>query len=78
MNATDLNGKRKELAQRSSSGIEVRLLWNAQDDTLAVTVRDGDAESFELAVAPSEALEVFDHPYAYATTRPRRELAPVG
>lgn len=78
MNATDLDHEHRELAQRSSSGIEVQLLWNPHDDTLAVAVRDEDGDSFELAVAPDEALEVFDHPYAYATTRPRRELAPVG
>jgi hypothetical protein len=37
--------------------------------TLFVTVRDDTGDSLELAVGPSEALDVFHHPYAYAAHR---------
>lgn len=57
---------RRELAHRSNNGIDVYLLWHPADDTLAVTVLDEAGESFELVVDPGEALEVFEHPYAYA------------
>jgi hypothetical protein len=60
---------RKELAYRSSNGIDVFLLWSPADDSLAVVVIDATADSFELVVSAAEALDVFDHPYAYATYR---------
>ena len=34
-----------------------------------MTVLDDAGDSFELAVEPHEALEVFHHPYAYAALR---------
>ena len=60
---------RRELDHRSSNGIDVFLLWCPADDTLAVVVSDESADSFELVVSPHEALDVFDHPYAYAAYR---------
>jgi hypothetical protein len=60
---------RRELAYRSSNGIDVFLLWCPADDSLAVVVIDESADSFELVVSASEALDVFDHPYAYAAYR---------
>ena len=60
---------RRELACRSNNGIDVRLLWSPDDGTLAVTVDDVTGESFELVVEPAEALDVFEHPYAYAAFR---------
>jgi hypothetical protein len=69
MSATHTHTARKELAYRSSNGIDVFLLWNPANDTLAVLVIDENAESFELDVTASEALDVFDHPYAYAAFR---------
>jgi len=65
---------RRELAYRSSNGIDVFLLWSPADggttaDTLAVVVFDEHADSFELVVTADEALDVFDHPYAYAAYR---------
>jgi hypothetical protein len=69
MSATHTQIARKELAYRSSNGIDVFLLWNPANDTLAVLVIDDNADSFELDVSASEALDVFDHPYAYAAFR---------
>jgi len=60
---------RRELASRSNNGIEVRLFWSPDDDALAVTVDEASGESFELVVEPAEALDVFEHPYAYAAFR---------
>jgi hypothetical protein len=60
---------RRELAHRASNGIDVHLLWNQADNTLAVTVSDDAGESFELRVGSHEALDVFNHPYAYAAFR---------
>jgi hypothetical protein len=57
----------RELAHRTSNGIDVRLLWNPADNRLTVEARD-DAEGTVLVVPVGErpALAVFHHPYAYA------------
>ena len=69
MSAIHTHPARQELAYRSSNGIDVFLLWSPADDTLAVVVIDENAVSFELVVAAHEALDVFDHPFAYAAYR---------
>jgi hypothetical protein len=56
-----------ELAHRRNHGIEVSLLWSKATAALTVTVTDehtGDA--FELRAHPENALDMFNHPYAYA------------
>ena len=59
-----------ELAFRSCEGIEVALLWNSASNNLTVTVHDSKVgESFELPAHPERALDVFNHPYAYAAAR---------
>jgi hypothetical protein len=60
---------RRELGHRSSNGIDVYLLWSPATDSLAVLVDDVRGSSFELVVDAAEALEVFEHPYAYAAYR---------
>ncbi len=60
---------RRELAYRSTNAIDVFLLWCPADDSLAVVVIDEHADSFELVVSASEALDVFEHPYAHAAFR---------
>ena len=60
----------KELDFRASDGLEVALLWQADDERLIVEVVDtklGDA--FRLQIAASEALDAFQQPYAYAAFR---------
>ena len=60
----------EELDYRESDGIEVSLLWSRQDNNLSVLVVDcRRGEMFELSVAAGEALEVFNHPFAYAAKR---------
>jgi len=58
----------RELASRTSDGIEVRLLWCEHDGRLAVAVADGKTgEAFAVDVRDGErAMDVFHHPYAYA------------
>jgi hypothetical protein len=69
VSATHTQPARRELAHRSSNGVDVFLLWSAGDDSLAVVVIDEAADSFELVVTADEALDVFEHPYAYAAFR---------
>jgi hypothetical protein len=57
----------RELDRRANDGIEVRLLWDSRTGCVLVAVKDGrSGESFELEVAPADALAAFHHPYAYA------------
>lgn len=69
MSAIESPPARRELAYRSTNGTDVFLLWCPADDSLAVVVIDGDADSFELVVTAAEALDVFEHPYAHAAFR---------
>ncbi len=58
----------KELAQRENDGIAVRLLWDTETDGLSVSVHDWrTGEAFELTAEPQRAMDVFHHPYAYAS-----------
>ena len=60
----------RELAYRENEGIDVWLLWGKGDDRLFVLVHDARFEdSFELDVEPANALDAFQHPYAYAAFR---------
>jgi hypothetical protein len=61
----------RELDQRVSDGIEVRMLWRERDDAVFVTVSDArSGDSFSLDVRPGErAMDVFHHPYVYAAAR---------
>ena len=65
---TDPNPGIRELDQRISDAIDVRLLWNSVTDRISVAVEDQrTGEFFELPVVdPNDALIAFHHPYAYA------------
>jgi hypothetical protein len=59
-----------ELASRASNGIEVTLTWNRRSDELTVCVNDTHAGVyFELQAGRDNALDMFNHPYAYAAAR---------
>ena len=60
-----------ELADRRGDGLEIVLLWRAQDDRLEVVVADArTGASFTLAAGDGrEALDAFYHPFAYAAAR---------
>jgi hypothetical protein len=59
------------LAERTSAGITVTLLWAAETNAVSVHVHDTSRDDeFEVDVGPDEnPLDVFEHPYAYAARR---------
>jgi hypothetical protein len=60
----------RELSWRANHGVEVVLFWRQDTDGLTVAVSDErSATYFELTAAPDQALDVFNHPYAYAGLR---------
>jgi hypothetical protein len=57
----------RELARRSSSGVDVTLYWQPALDELIVRVRDErQGAHFEIHPQRHLALDVYYHPYAYA------------
>jgi hypothetical protein len=62
-----LESKRRELARRSSAGVDVTLYWHPTLDELTVSVRDErQGAYFEIRPQRYLALDVYHHPYAYA------------
>jgi hypothetical protein len=61
----------RELDHRVSDGIDVRLLWRPHDDRAFVSVSDAKTgEAFTIEVGRDQrALDVFQHPFAYAGNR---------
>ncbi|MFL5920888.1 MAG: hypothetical protein ACJ75Q_14625 [Gaiellaceae bacterium] len=58
--------KKRELSRRWSAGLEVVLYWYDRTSAVTVSVRDaGTGEAFEVEVAGADALDAFDHPFAY-------------
>jgi hypothetical protein len=56
----------KELARRTSGGVEISLRWSRAEDRLVVVVDDPTTEEvFELKARRDNALDVYYHPYAY-------------
>lgn len=70
----DLSPRSRELAERSSNGTHVRLLWRQGTAQLWVEVREPDERVLAIPVRPERALDAFHHPYAYAATH-RLELS---
>ena len=61
--------EQRELAHRTTNGIDVTLLWTESTNTVAVAVLDTHSgEELEFEVDGSRALDAFNHPYAYAAT----------
>ncbi len=57
----------RELAHRSSDGLDVTLFWRPADDTAYVSVIDYRAETaLQFCVAHEAALDAFNHPFAYS------------
>jgi hypothetical protein len=62
--------QRKELAYRRSDGLDVSLLWDPGDNSLAVLVVDERlGVTLELPVRGESPLDVFYHPFAVASRR---------
>jgi hypothetical protein len=59
-------GAVRELAHRSSGGLEIRLLWDSEDGSVMLEVWQPQTdERFTFVVAPRDALEAFYHPFAH-------------
>ncbi|HYX87222.1 MAG TPA: hypothetical protein VE777_19810 [Gaiellales bacterium] len=67
MNAITPIAPLRELAHRSSNGVDVTLLWDPATDRLTVAVADFQAgDAFEVPVGDASPMDVFNHPYFYA------------
>ena len=63
----DAESECRELARRSTAGVDVTLYWHPTLDELIVRVSDeGHGAYFELRPPGYLALEVYYHPFAYA------------
>ena len=63
----DVEAERRELSHRSNGGIDVTLYWHPTLDELTVCVRDHRHSAyFEIRPQRHQALDVYNHPYAYA------------
>ena len=61
-------GRPKELATRQADGVVVSLQWHRADDRLTVIVDDTrTGERLRVPARRENALEVFYHPFAYAS-----------
>ena len=61
--------EQRELAHRTTNGIDVTLLWTKSSNVVTIAVLDthsGEELGFE--VDASRALDAFNHPYAYAAS----------
>ena len=65
---------KKELAYRETNGIAVTLYWHSGTNRLSVVVHDWqNGDWFELTARAENAMDVFEHPYAYASRSVLRE-----
>jgi hypothetical protein len=58
--------ERRELARRSSAGIDVTLYWHPTLDELLCVCDEPHGAHFEIRPQRYLALDVYYHPYAYA------------
>ena len=59
-----------QLAHRRTHDFDVALYWDTNRDELFVVVEDiGAGDRFSIPASRTEALDVFHHPFAYATGR---------
>ena len=62
--------ERRELAHRTSDGIEVTLFWSKPSKRVTIAVLDTrSGEALEFEAEGSVALDAFNHPYAYAAAQ---------
>jgi hypothetical protein len=60
--------ERRELAHRTTDGIEATLFWSKSTNSVTLEVLDSrSAEKLEVDVDRRAALDAFNHPYVYAT-----------
>jgi hypothetical protein len=70
------NGELRELARRTGDALDVVLWWDPAADRVFVDVEDERVdERFRIAVGKGQALDAFNHPYAYLRWSGREPLA---
>lgn len=75
MTTTELT-ERRELAHRTSDGIDVTLFWSKASDRVTISFFHArSATALEFEVDGADALDAFNHPYAYAATSGTRHIA---
>jgi hypothetical protein len=64
--ATFTTATRRELAHRVTGGLEIRLYWDAHDNSTSIEVQKREtAEAISFPVAGDRALDAFHHPFAH-------------
>jgi hypothetical protein len=59
-----------ELAHRRNHDFDIGLYWNTKSDELFVVVEDIAAgDRFSIQAPRAQALDVFNHPFAYTAAR---------
>lgn len=75
MTTTELT-ERRELAHRTSDGIDVTLFWSKASDRVTISFFHArSATALEFEVDGADALDAFNHPYAYAATGSAHHIA---
>ena len=68
--------ERRELAHRTNDGIDVTLFWSRASNRVTISVFHArSATALEFEVDGADALDAFNHPYAYAATGAARHIA---
>jgi hypothetical protein len=68
MTTKDLT-ERRELAHRTNDGIDVTLYWSKGSNQVAISVYHARSlTEIEFEVDGADALDAFNHPYAYAAS----------
>ena len=66
MSAATVINRRRELAHRIGSGLEVTLYWTAADNSASIEVRHVASETtLRFAVPTDKTLDAFYHPLAH-------------
>jgi len=69
MNATTpilIPAQRRELARRTSGGLQITLYWDADEHTTSVEVHQpATQETIAFTVPSEQALDAFHHPFAH-------------
>jgi hypothetical protein len=68
--------ERRELAHRTNDGIDVTLFWSKASNQVTLSVfHTRSATALEFEVDGADALDAFNHPYAYAATGAAHHIA---
>ena len=68
--ATVIHIARRELAHRTTAGLEITLYWHAGDDSTSIDIHQTTTgETISFPVAPDRALDAFQHPFAHLASK---------